>query len=426
VNLLAGSGAGGLTKLGTGALTLSGTSSTFTGVIDVQKGTLAYNNSSALGAGPAAVKLAAGAILKPTATSSVSRAIQAAGADAQINTQSGATATFTGGLALASGYTPGTGQALKIESVGTTVISGTAIDLPGMQVNKGQSGILELNVAGNNYGRFWNYGGTVRTGVAGALDPDAQFDNRTSGSVLDLSGNDQTVGSLVGAASDGLNSIVTSATAATLTISPASGSFNYAGNLTGNLGITKDGAGTQVLSAGATHSYTGATVVNAGTLVINSNISTSSGIELNGGSIGGTGSIGNITLDGGSLAPGNSIGLLNANDLTWNGGLMAFELNSTDNSSDQLNLAGAFLRGSGSQFAFNFLGTGTGGQTYTLVNFASSTFAGTDFSYSNLNSGLSGTFGLSGSNLTFTVVPEPRAALLGGLGIIALLRRRRH
>jgi hypothetical protein len=36
-------------------------------------------------------------------------------------------------------------------------------------------------------------------------------------------------------------------------------------------------------------------------------------------------------------------------------------------------------------------------------------------------------FAQSGSdyNLSFTAVPEPRAALLGGLGILMLLRRRR-
>jgi hypothetical protein len=49
----------------------------------------------------------------------------------------------------------------------------------------------------------------------------------------------------------------------------------------------------------------------------------------------------------------------------------------------------------------------------------------TDFSYSNLGGGNTGTFGFNGTSLQFTVVPEPRAALIGGIGMLMLLRRRR-
>ncbi|MEY3894978.1 MAG: hypothetical protein RLZZ214_497, partial [Verrucomicrobiota bacterium] len=140
------------------------------------------------------------------------------------------------------------------------------------------------------------------------------------------------------------------------------------------------------------------------------------------------GTVGDITLNGGSITPGNSIGTIAAADMTWNSlGIMAFELNNANNSSDLLDLSGAFLKGSGAAFAFNFVGTGMNGHTYTLVDFASTSFVQSDFSYSNLTSGLSGSFGLTSGNLTFTVVPEPSAAMLvGGLGVLALVRRRRQ
>jgi len=43
--------------------------------------------------------------------------------------------------------------------------------------------------------------------------------------------------------------------------------------------------------------------------------------------------------------------------------------------------------------------------------------------YDDISAGSNG--GLGGSYVTITAVPEPRAALLGGLGMLALLRRRR-
>jgi hypothetical protein len=81
--------------------------------------------------------------------------------------------------------------------------------------------------------------------------------------------------------------------------------------------------------------------------------------------------------------------------------------------------------------AFTFTaGTGFGTGVYTLIDNAGS--------ITNLlnSSGLSGTIGaysatlststLSGNDLILTVVPEPGAALIGSLGMLALLRRRRN
>jgi hypothetical protein len=39
--------------------------------------------------------------------------------------------------------------------------------------------------------------------------------------------------------------------------------------------------------------------------------------------------------------------------------------------------------------------------------------------------GFNSTLGMSGNNLVLTVVPEPQSFLLGSLGLLALLRRKR-
>ncbi len=98
-------------------------------------------------------------------------------------------------------------------------------------------------------------------------------------------------------------------------------------------------------------------------------------------------------------------------------------------SSDRLSLgSGILTKGSGSIFAFDFLGTGAVGNTYTLMTFGSSTgFSVSDFTYTNLTNGLNGTFALNGTSLTFSVVPEPTTFALLGTGLMVAffaLRRR--
>ncbi len=144
---------------------------------------------------------------------------------------------------------------------------------------------------------------------------------------------------------------------------------------------------------------------------------------------------------GGAISPGDGgVGTLTATNLTWNGetsgtfAQMKFELSNTGGqgasaTADRLALgSGILAKGSGSIFTFDFLGTGAAGNTYTIMTFGSITgFSVSDFTYTNLTNGLNGTFALSGTNLTFSVVPEPTTfALLGaGLLVTFFARRRR-
>ncbi len=99
---------------------------------------------------------------------------------------------------------------------------------------------------------------------------------------------------------------------------------------------------------------------------------------------------------------------------------------------DMLNITGIgsdFLKGRGSSFTFDFANTGAVG-FYKLVDWAgTSNFSAGDFLATNLTSGLTATFTVDGgtSALYLNVVPEPNAAaLVGGFGMLALLRRRRR
>jgi len=90
--------------------------------------------------------------------------------------------------------------------------------------------------------------------------------------------------------------------------------------LTGTGGLEKLGAGNLTLNAAST--YTGATTVSAGQLVVGGSIASSQVTVNNGGALAGSGSVGGLIVNsGGTVSPGNSPGnLAVAGNLVWNGG----------------------------------------------------------------------------------------------------------
>jgi fibronectin-binding autotransporter adhesin len=194
-----------------------------------------------------------------------------------------------------------------------------------------------------------------------------------------------------------------------------------------SMGITKSGAGTMELSGNS--SYTGATTVSAGKLVVNGNISTSNTTVQAGATLGGSGTVGAVTVqNNGILAPGNSPGTLTfTGDLTLDAGSISdFEINSFSLGNYDLAVAAA----AGTQnVSFNGIlnlffqsGFSTVG-SIKIFDFDGYSGAFTSVIPTGLASGFTASF----DNATgiVTVVPEPGAALLGGLGMLALLRRRR-
>jgi autotransporter-associated beta strand protein len=208
------------------------------------------------------------------------------------------------------------------------------------------------------------------------------------------------------------------------------------GVISGAGSIVKDNTGTLTLSN--VNTYTGATTVNAGTLIVGvagvgSTAAGSAVTVASGGTLGGTGTVNGAITVTGSIAPGNSgIGILNSGAVTWNGNATSsaatdwkFNLGDAD-TADKLAITGNFTKGTGSAFWFDFLGSAFTG-TFDLVTWSGSTnFSAGDFAYTNLGGGYTGSFTISGSTLQFIAIPEPSTALGGLLLAAGLLRRRRR
>jgi autotransporter-associated beta strand protein len=219
----------------------------------------------------------------------------------------------------------------------------------------------------------------------------------------------------------------------------------------GSQGITKTGDGTLNLS-GTNNSYTGGTVVNDGTLVINGNISTSSMTTVQtGAALGGSGTVGSLTIDSGAfLNPGNSPGILNVDGDYNQAGTLAIEITGliAGTQHDQVNVdltTGDFdgsVTLSGSLVtAFSGGSYANGNLLFILLNDESDAISGTfsglaqnaivanyggfDWKISYTANSAGNTF-TGGNDVALMAVPEPNvAALLGGLGMLCLLRRRR-
>ena len=196
----------------------------------------------------------------------------------------------------------------------------------------------------------------------------------------------------------------------------------------GSTGIT--GSDTQVVTLSGTNTYTGNTNVNAGTLVVDGSIASSSLTTVNAGAtLMGTGTVGATTVNG-TLAPGNSIDTLIINGDLVLAGTSDFEIDPNGVLADLADLAAVSgnLTYGGTLNVTNIGGAFSWGDTFNLFDWAGAltgnftavylpTLTNPAWSWQN-NLTLDG---------TITVVPEPAATL--GLALLlsgALLRRRRH
>jgi autotransporter-associated beta strand protein len=228
-------------------------------------------------------------------------------------------------------------------------------------------------------------------------------------------------------------------------------------NSGGTTNLVKNGSGTNTLSA--TSTYTGSTTVNEGKLLITGSLANTSGVTVNdGATLGGNGSIaGPVTLNSGAtISAGEGIDTLTTGSNTWNSGSGLLFQFSTDGSSgtaggewDSLGINGDLdLSGvtSGDPFTIalvsmsdstttGLLGSWDANSNATwsgIVTTAGSItgFAGDKFlvDTTNFQNSYTGSFSVvaNGSNLdlVYTAVPEPKAALIGSLGLVILLRRR--
>lgn len=240
-------------------------------------------------------------------------------------------------------------------------------------------------------------------------------------------------------------------------------------------------AGTNTLTLTQANTYTGATQITGGTLALTGTASITSPSIIVGAAttfdvsglattfalgsaqtISGPGTVVGAMNVSGTLSPGSSPGTLSTDDQTWlNGGDYNWQvlnaLGVAGTGYDTMAITGTLDLSSLTTGGFNVnlwslasTGPDVNGNALNFIasnnyswTLASATTAITGFDAANffINVGLNnGTAGFSneldggafsvtqsGNNLllNFTAVPEPRVALLGGLGILALLRRRR-
>jgi autotransporter-associated beta strand protein len=427
---ITGSG-GSLVKASSGTLTLNGSNS-YTGGTTVNSGTLSVGNVGALGSG--ALTLNGGNV---NANSSAANFGSAITNNIVVNGSVGfycgnKDATYSGAITGSGTLDNGVAQA------------GASLSITGDL--SGFTGTLAYT-SGGNYNNV-NIGGSTAASMdlshaivsVSGSGPSGQY--RT----LNLGGSGSTtfkVGDLSG------TSGYVKISAATLEVGNLGLNSSFGGVFADNnggvltAGVTKVGTGTWTLSG--TNTYTGATTVTNGKLIVNGSISTSAVTVQSGGTLGGTGTVGSVTVQsGGYISPGNSPGILTVNGNYSQAGTLIAELNgiTAGTTYDQVNVVGTVtLTGAlnatvgytpvNNQLLFILVNDGTDAISGTFAGLADgSTFTadGKDWKISyqaNYTGSNTGTF-TGGNDIALMAIPEPRAALLGGLGMLMLLRRRRQ
>ncbi|MEI8315598.1 MAG: autotransporter-associated beta strand repeat-containing protein, partial [Verrucomicrobiota bacterium] len=380
---------GALVKNGAGTLTLSGINN-YSGGTTLSNGWLALGNNNALGSGSLTM---AGGTLMLTGNLIVTNAIRLASAG---------TFDTAGHSLVVGGVIAGTKDLIKTGSgtltfLGTNTYSGATI------INQG---FLVLAAGGPT-------NSTVTVNVNGGLI----FSNN----------NHFVVGGLAGGGNVTLEN--TTGASVELTVGNNNASTVYGGVLGGSGSLIKIGTGKLELTNANT--YSGATVVNAGTLAVNGNLASST-VTVNGGTLGGTGTLaGAVTVNtGGHLAPGNGVGVQSMGTLTLNSGSaldFQFQPHALGSLNDQLIVTGTdglTINGGG----FNLLtATGTNPNDnsqrftdlgiYNLINYGG-TLGGLGISaLSILNpaGNRSYAFGDNGSWITLTIGGQG-AGWTGGAG----------
>ena len=373
-------GSGSFSKNGTGTQTLSGNSSTYTGEVILNNGTLRAGNNGAFGTGTVTVNFDSGTgtrVLAAADSSSYtlnnnfnqyydSLTIGEASGGTGSLTLGGSGKTFflgndgdrtrtntvLGNHTIASAIT-GTNNFVKAGS-GTLTLSGSdANTFTGSTTVS--AGTLVLNKSANTAavpGQVTvNSGATLRTDAANQLNNQYVVNDGT----VNLNSNGQSL-ALAGSGTVSLGS-------ATMT-NNNTGNDTFSGRITGTGGLVKTGSATFTLSG--TGEYTGGTTINQGTLAVSGSQASSA-----------------YTLSGGSLTTSGSANLSDTASVTINSNASTFTVGANDTIGSIAGTAGTI----------NITNSGT----LTLGANTTSTFSGVIAGNGSLVKGGTGSLTLDGS-----------------------------
>ncbi|MDB6117148.1 MAG: Extracellular serine protease [Verrucomicrobiaceae bacterium] len=280
----------GITKTGAGTLVLGGSNS-FGGLVTVSTGFLQATSSTAFGDAATGVTVTAGARVELANVNIASEPITINGTTADnfgsLRAISG-TGTWGGTITLGSGTGAGgtrvgTTGASTLVMAGAIVDNGSGFDLA-VRTDGNTSGKVVISNSANSYRDTYIVVGTVQIDSGNDRLPTTRVLNvgnasNVSFATFDLNGWNQTVGGVAmqGGDTTMTNTITNSnaTTASTFTINNSSAN-TFGGTITGNLSLTKTGAGDLALTAGgaagnATNTYTGLTSINQGSITISKN-----------------------------------------------------------------------------------------------------------------------------------------------------------
>ncbi len=328
-----------------------------------------------------------------------------------------------GGVISGSGQVQQLGAGTTILASDNTYTGGTTISAGTLQLGSGgTSGSIVGDVVNNGTLAF-NRSDTST--LSGAISGSGGVSQIGSGTTILAGNNTYTGGTTISAGTlqlgDGgtSGSIVGNVVNNGVLAFNRSDTFTFGGAISGTGAVNQIGSGTTILT-GDSSSFTGATVIAQGTLVVNGSLAGSAVTVASGARLGGSGTIGATTLaSGGRITPGNSIGTLTVSGSysQASGASYQVELDPGTVTSDRIQVTGTATLASGATLSVvNYTGAGyVAGQRYTIL-----TSTGLTGSYGSDDYAVSLFLSLRNStdatNAYLTVVQTRTVASVGGTG----------